>query len=323
MPAKPAENRNVERLASANAGTRSSPSSTTGAGWRAERRRNTAPSTRATENASATRASQSHAGPCASPSVSRPTAAMSSATPGRSGRRVARGSRISGTTRSAKTAASTPSGTLTRKIQRQLASTSRPPSGGASEAPTAPMAAHAPITGARRSGGNSGSTSPSEFGVSAAAPIPCSTRAPTSAPTEGATAHRAEPSVKSASPPTNIRRPPDDHPPPAVEVPQLPGRDQDGGEDDRVRGQDPREPRQARAAEVAAQVRERDVDDEEGEDREEDGEGDEGEHGPRVRLFHAPSLADSGCFMQQWVDARPHVSRTGLLHRPVARGDRG
>src|SRR3954447_19065247 len=43
MPAKPAENRNVERLASAKAGTRSSPSSTTGAGWRAERRRNTAP----------------------------------------------------------------------------------------------------------------------------------------------------------------------------------------------------------------------------------------------------------------------------------------
>ena len=46
-----------------------------------------------------------------------------------------------------------PSGTLTTKISRQLTSTRRPPSGGASDAPTAPIAAHAPITVERRDGG--------------------------------------------------------------------------------------------------------------------------------------------------------------------------
>ena len=97
---------------------------------------------------------------------------------------------------------------LTRKISRQLTSTSRPPSGGAIDAPTAPMPAHAPITVERFSGGNIGSTSPSEFGVSAAAPTPWTTRAATSASTDGAIAHSAEPSVNSASPITNSRRRP-------------------------------------------------------------------------------------------------------------------
>ena len=94
------------------------------------------------------------------------------------------------------------------KISRQLTSTSSPPSGGATEAPTAPIPAHAPITVERRSGGNIGSTSPSEFGVSAAAPTPWTTRAATSASTDGAIAHSPEPSVKRARPMTNSRRRP-------------------------------------------------------------------------------------------------------------------
>jgi hypothetical protein len=121
---------------------------------------------------------------------------------------VARASRTSGASRSASTIASRPSGTLTMKISRQLTSTSSPPSGGATEAPTAPIPAHAPITVERFAGGNSGSTSPSEFGVSAAAPIPCSTRAATSVSSVGASAHRADPNVNSASPMTNTRRRP-------------------------------------------------------------------------------------------------------------------
>ncbi len=121
---------------------------------------------------------------------------------------MARASRTSGASRSASTIAISPSGMLTRKISRQLTSTSRPPSGGAIEAPTAPMPAHAPITVERFSGGHIGSTSPSEFGVSAAAPTPWTTRAATSASTDGAIAHSAEPSVNSASPMTNSRRRP-------------------------------------------------------------------------------------------------------------------
>ena len=140
--------------------------------------------------------------------MSRPTAAISSAIPSTSGRRVARASRTSGASRSASTIAISPSGTLTMKISRQLTSTSSPPSGGAIEAPTAPIPAHAPITVERFSGGYSGSTSPSEFGVSAAAPIPCSTRAATSSSSVGATAHSADPSVNSASPMTNSSRRP-------------------------------------------------------------------------------------------------------------------
>ena len=60
--------------------------------------------------------------------------------PSRSGSRVARASRTSGASRSASTIAISPSGMLTRKISRQLTSTSSPPSGGAIEAPTAPIA---------------------------------------------------------------------------------------------------------------------------------------------------------------------------------------
>ena len=150
------------------------------------------------------------------------------------------------------------------------------------------MPAHAPITVERFSGGNIGSTSPSEFGVSAAAPTPWSTRAATSASTDGASAHSAEPSVNRASPI-------DEQPPAPVQVAEPPGRDERGGEHDRVGGQHPRQPGEADAGEVAPQVRERDVDDEEVEDREEDGEADDGEDATGAGRLRGDC---SGCFMQ-------------------------
>src|SRR4051794_24113460 len=91
------------------------------------------------------------------------------------------------------------------KIQCQLKLTSRPPSGGPMAAPTPPSAAHAPMTAERRSTGKRGRTSPSDVGVSAAAPAAWTTRAATSSSADGASAHSAEPRVKTASPARNTR----------------------------------------------------------------------------------------------------------------------
>ena len=100
------------------------------------------------------------------------------------------------------------SGTLMMKIQCQLTSVSRPPSGGPDAAPTAPSPAQAPIAGARRRGGIDGSSSPSEVGVTAAAPAPCSTRAAIRNPSDGDTAQRKDPIPNAASPAANTRRRP-------------------------------------------------------------------------------------------------------------------
>ena len=94
---------------------------------------------------------------------------------------------------------------LMTKIQCQLSSTMSPPSGGPIAAPTPPSAAHAPIAAERFSGGKVGSTSPSEVGVIAAAPIACTTRAATSSSALGASAHRAEPATKMTRPARNTR----------------------------------------------------------------------------------------------------------------------
>ena len=72
-------------------------------------------------------------------------------------------------------------------------------------APTPPSAAHAPMTAERRSGGKLGRTSPSDVGVIAAAPAAWTTRAATSSSADGASAHNADPRVKTASPARNTR----------------------------------------------------------------------------------------------------------------------
>lgn len=82
------------------------------------------------------------------------------------------GWRTSRSTRQPATSAAKPTGTLTRNTQRQLACTSRPPSGGPAAAAIPPTAAHAPMATCRRSGGNSGSSSPSDAGIKSAAPRP-------------------------------------------------------------------------------------------------------------------------------------------------------
>ena len=136
------------------------------------------------------------------------TAPMSSTVPTQSGSGGLAGSRISGSTRNVAASAIAASGTLTMKIQCQLTCVSRPPSGGPDAAPTAPRAAQAPIAAARRRGGIDGSSSPSEVGVTAAAPAPCRTRAAIRNPSDGDAAHSAEPVPNAASPAANTRRRP-------------------------------------------------------------------------------------------------------------------
>jgi hypothetical protein len=66
--------------------------------------------------------------------------------------------------------ASSPTGTLTKKIHRQDNSTSKPPMGGPSAAAIAPAADHVLTATARRAAGTAAINSASELGISIAAP---------------------------------------------------------------------------------------------------------------------------------------------------------
>ncbi len=98
----------------------------------------------------------------------------------------------------------TPTGTLTRKIHRQDASTSNPPSGGPTDA-APPTADQIPTATVRRPAGNAVSSSTSEAGMISAAPT---ARNATSIGTATATAHAAEARVKMATPTRKSRRRP-------------------------------------------------------------------------------------------------------------------
>jgi hypothetical protein len=102
-----------------------------------------------------------------------------------------------------------PNGTLTRKIQCQLAiSSSTPPSTGpaafASSATTAIVASPRP----RWAGGKTSAVIAKPSGARMPAPTPCTRRNPISAPTDHDSAHSPEPIVKIVSPITNRRRRP-------------------------------------------------------------------------------------------------------------------
>ena len=71
-----------------------------------------------------------------------------------------------------------------------------------------PTAPHSAVADARRSSGNSGSSSPSDVGTSSAAPAACTTRAAIRNSTDGASPHSAEAPTNTPSPQKNIRRRP-------------------------------------------------------------------------------------------------------------------
>ena len=96
--------------------------------------------------------------------------------------------------------ASRPIGTLTRKIHRQLAMISSPPTSGPKAAAKPPMAAQVRTAPPRRSAGNVARIRPRDVGVSSAAPAACSRRNPTRTSTLLANAHAAEAAVNRATP---------------------------------------------------------------------------------------------------------------------------
>jgi hypothetical protein len=90
---------------------------------------------------------------------------------------------------------------LITKIQRHPPpSASRPPIGGPKAAATEPTAPQPAIAAAHRCGGNAASNSPSAAGIIADAAAPCTVRAATSTPTDGATAHAADDTANTAVP---------------------------------------------------------------------------------------------------------------------------
>ncbi len=222
---------------------RSSAGSTTGAGWCRQRRATIASSTAAEcPGAERARVAPAPVGPSTMPPTSAAIPAASRTAPMPSGR-AAFGSRASRSTRAPTRKAPMPTGTLTRKTQRQLSWTSRPPIGGPAAAATALTAAQPATATDRWCGLNSGSSSASEVGSISAAPIACTTRVATSASTDQARrtggardGEEREPGEEDALAPVGVG--------PAA------GGDEQRGEDDRVRVEDPAEAAEAGAGEL-------------------------------------------------------------------------
>ena len=122
-------------------------------------------------------------------------------------RRRASGLRDSRTAASVSPAVARPSGTLTQKIADQSnSSMSTPPRIGPSPNPSPAAAAQMPIAAVRRSSsGNASTRIDSASGAMSAAPAPCSARNATSCGSSVASAHSAEPTVKTRQPDTNTR----------------------------------------------------------------------------------------------------------------------
>jgi hypothetical protein len=91
-------------------------------------------------------------------------------------------------------------GRLTRKTQRQLAWTRRPPMGGPRAAAAPPTADHSPMAAPLRSGPKAGRSRPSEVGSMRAPPLAWRMRAAMSRPRVGLSAQRADDAVKMPNP---------------------------------------------------------------------------------------------------------------------------
>ena len=171
--------------------------------------------------------------------------------------------------------ATSPIGTLTMKIQRQLQCTSTPPSSGPSAAANPPSAVQTRTAWARRSGGKLASSRPSEVGVISAAPTACSTRKPTSTAMLLAAPHAAEASGEQADAAQEAGVAPE----PLGEASEE---DQQRGIGDGVGVQHPGHVLQRHAAQAARHVREGHVDDEQIEVREADRDADDRQHPVRA-----------------------------------------
>ena len=200
MAPKPLKKASELRSASATARCRMTVGSRIGWGWRKERTTSHVPLTAASAKAPRMRAlAQPQSDPSTMPATKLATETDSRTAPTRSALWAA-GSRTSRSIRTPKTSARRLNGRLTRKTQRQLACTSKPPTGGPKAAAAPPTADHSPIAAPLRSGPKAGSRRPSEVGSMSAPPVACRMRAPTRKPSDGARAQRADEAVKTARP---------------------------------------------------------------------------------------------------------------------------
>jgi hypothetical protein len=188
---------------------RSRPSSMTGAWCRRDRTTMPAPHTsEAASRPMKPAEPQPQPGALTRASATSPTDAASRSAPITSGRPCAVSSLLSGTTRTARTTAASPTGTLIQNTQRQLSCTRLPPITGPRAAPRAPRADQVPRALVRTDGGTAASRSESDAGTIAPAPAAWMTRATISAATPGASPHSTDPAVNPASPATKSRRRP-------------------------------------------------------------------------------------------------------------------
>src|SRR5580704_6559107 len=112
-----------------------------------------------------------------------PTDAASSNAPTTSGRPRDPASRLSGTTRTARTTAARPTGTSIKNTHRQFTWSRLPPITGPSAAPSARGADQVPSAFGRPGAGTAASSSDSDAGTIAPAPAAWTTRAAISRPT--------------------------------------------------------------------------------------------------------------------------------------------
>ena len=204
----------------------------------------------------------------------RPAAARP--TPGRS--RLCAGPWDSVSRRAATGMTTSPIGTLIQKIQcHEMPSTTAPPTSGPRATPRPLMADQMPSAAPRFSAGNVPAISVRVSGATIAPPTPCTVRAASSAPADGASAAAAEAAVKSASPPRNSRRRP------KRSASAAPGHEDDR-EGERV-GVDRPLQRLERRAEVGADRGKSDGDDEVVEHDHEEGERHDDEGGDGAALL--------------------------------------
>ena len=106
-----------------------------------------------------------------------------------------------GRARSAQAAPAIPTGTFTKKIQRQeRCERMSPPSGGPAVRPSATTVPTEPSARPRMPGGNAAVTMAGPIAIIALAPSAWTTRAATSPPRPPASPHSADPAVKTARP---------------------------------------------------------------------------------------------------------------------------
>ena len=158
--------------------------------------------------------------------------------------------------RTPNTSASRLKGRLTRKTQRQLTWTRRPPIGGPNAAAAPPTADHRPMAAPLRAGPKAGRRRPREVGSISAPPVAWRTRAADEEAQRGGEGAQGGGGGEDG-------QPEEEGPLAPGPVGPAAGRHQGGGEDDGVGAEHPRQGAQALAVEVRRDAGEGDVDDEE------------------------------------------------------------